>query len=409
MTAHPQSPALSRVQRGDLCSGCGACAAIAGPKIAMKMVAPGFLRPEQTAPLDDGEERLVGSVCPGLTQTVDAAGRTDDALWGPYLSVEAGHATDPAVRHAGSSGGVLTAMLVHLLGKGIVDGVVQVRASASDPVGNDVTLSRSAAEVITAAGSRYAPSAPLAGLSELPGDGQRFAFVGKPCDAAALREWSRKDPSVAARFPVILSFFCAGVPSRRGAMNVLARMGADPETLTAFRYRGNGWPGRATATQADGSEVSMSYHDSWGGVLSRHVQHRCKICADGTGAAADLVCADAWECDADGYPLFEEREGTSLVMARTPLGRELLAAAKADGTLETAAFGIEGLAAIQPGQRERRRALAARLFALMLIGRPVPRYRGLSILAAARQNSAARLARNFAGTLRRGILRRPAG
>jgi coenzyme F420 hydrogenase subunit beta len=37
----------------------------------------------------------------------------------------------------------------------------------------------------------------------------------------------------------------------------------------------------------------MSYADSWGGILSRHVQFRCKICPDGTGGFADVVCADA--------------------------------------------------------------------------------------------------------------------
>ena len=49
------------------------------------------------------------------------------------------------------------------------------------------------------------------------------------------------------------------------------------------------------ATLRDGSERSTSYHESWGNILSKHVQHRCKVWADGTGVAADLVCADAWE------------------------------------------------------------------------------------------------------------------
>src|SRR3712207_7050821 len=38
---------------------------------------------------------------------------------------------------------------------------------------------------------------------------------------------------------------------------------------------------------------------------------RCKICPDGTGEFADIVCADAWY-GKDGYPDFAEREGRSL-------------------------------------------------------------------------------------------------
>ena len=147
----------------------------------------------------------------------------------------------------------------------------------------------------------------------------------------------------------------------------------------------------------------MTYHESWGGILSRHVQHRCKICADGTGTAADIVCADAWESDAKGYPLFTEAPGVSLIVARTPLGEALIAGAKAAGRIETAPFAIDRLAAIQPGQRERRRALWARLAALRLTGRPVPRYEGLQIAAAARQNPLGRNLRNFLGTLRRSL------
>ena len=145
----------------------------------------------------------------------------------------------------------------------------------------------------------------------------------------------------------------------------------------------------------------MSYHDSWGGILSKHVQQRCKICADGTGVAADIVCADAWESDAAGYPLFTEAPGVSLIVARTALGADLIAAARAAGRIETEAFDVARLSAIQPGQRERRRALLARLLALRLAGRPVPDYQGLHLWAAARQNPLMRNLKNFLGMLRR--------
>ena len=396
-----RSPALARVARGRLCAGCGGCALVAPESVAMEMRAPGFLRPVQSAPLSAAEEARIARICPGLGQTVTAGKRRDDPLWGPFLEMRTGHATDEGLRHVASSGGALSAVLVHLVETGAVEGVVQTAAAAAVPVANATVLSRTPGEIAAASGSRYAPSAPLAGLEAHLAAGRPLAFVGKPCDVAALRALAAEDARVDAVFPVMLSFFCAGVPAQAGAEAVLGALGVAPDEVAAFRYRGHGWPGRATARLADGAERSMSYHDSWGGILSKHVQHRCKICADGTGAAADLVCADAWEVDERGYPLFEERPGISLLVARTEAGARLMAGAEAAGRIATGPFDAAGLAAIQPGQRERRRALLARLLGLRVTARPVPRYRGLNLLAAARQNPPGRNLKNFLGMVRR--------
>jgi coenzyme F420 hydrogenase subunit beta len=405
MTLSPNVPArsLSLVKQGNLCAGCGACAGLFPQSVAMQTEAPGYLRPVQHGYLSSADDALIAAICPGLGQVVEPAGRQDPVLWGPYVSMQTGWANDHALRHAGASGGGLSAILAGLLAQGHVDAIAQTQAAPDLAIGNISVIATDLDGITQAAGSRYAPSAPLDNLRALQADGRRFAFVGKPCDAAALRALIEVEPDFSRVFPVILSFFCAGVPSHAGGRAVLKALGTTEAETKSFRYRGNGWPGKATATLHDGSERSMSYHDSWGKILSKHVQHRCKICADGTGVAADIVCADAWESDAEGYPVFAEAEGISLIVARTTKGAELLAQVKAAGHVETTPFDPESLAAIQPGQRERRRALLARLWALKLVGRPVPRYKGLQIWAAARQNPLGRNAKNFLGMLRRAL------
>lgn len=397
------SQALSVVNRGDLCAGCGGCAAMFPHALAMGMEEPGFLRPRQISALPVGADEAIAAVCPGLGVTVEAGSRTDDTMWGPYRRAWTGWSMDASQRHRGASGGALTAVLTHLLRSGVVQAVVQNAPDPNDPMGNRTVLSADPATFGTTAGSRYAPSAPLDALPDILADGRRVAFVGKPCDAAALAAIRSRDPVVARAVPVILSFFCAGVPSARGARGILTALDVAETEVTVFRYRGNGWPGQATATLADGSRRSMSYHDSWGGILSRHVQHRCKICADGSGMAADLVCADAWDVDEKGYPLFEEREGVSLVLARTVLGEQIAEGARAAGRLDLAPFDMARLMDIQPGQRERRRALVARLTALRVLGRPIPAYRGLHLATLSRQLGLLKTVRNFLGMLRRGL------
>lgn len=369
----------------------------------MRMTDPGFLRPVQVAPLPVGADEAIAATCPGLGQTVTAQGRQDDPLWGPWRSVWTGWSTDEEQRFKGASGGALTALLTHLLRAGVVEAVVQNAPDPENPVGNRTVLTDDPAAFAVTAGSRYAPSAPLDMLPDILADGRRVAFVGKPCDAAALAAMRARDPAIARTIPVIVSFFCGGIPSETGAKEVLSALGVTPDQLESFRYRGKGWPGRATATLKDGSSADMTYHASWGGILSKHVQHRCKICADGTGMAADLVCADAWDVDARGYPTFDERPGESLVLARTSLGEQIAQGAEAAGRLTLKSFDMGTLAAIQPGQRNRRRALRARLAALRILRKPVPVYRGLHLRAASRQNDVRTNLRNFLGTLRRAL------
>lgn len=395
------SHSLTRVEKGNLCSGCGGCAFIARGSIEMQMISPGFLRPVQNAPLNKEQDERIARVCPGLGQSVKPGGRNDHVLWGPYLGMYTGFSTDPDLRYTASSGGALSAILVHLLQEGKVDGVVQTGAATSPPYANVPVVSQTSEEVLKAAGSRYAPSSPLSHLAEYLDSGRRYAFVAKPCDVAALRELSDEDPRISKTFPYVISFFCAGVPSQAGAERVLEKLGAEAADTVAFRYRGNGWPGRAVATISDGNCLSMTYHESWGGILSDHVQHRCKICADGTGTAADIVCADAWHCDKKGYPLFEERDGISLIVTRTDIGAQLLDDALSAGRVSAEPFDPAGLAKMQPGQSRRRQALIARLAGLRLLARPIPRYKGLRLIGAARQASLPWLIRNFLGMVRR--------
>lgn len=364
----------------------------------------GYIRPVQSAALAPHKDRAIAAICPGLGQTVAASGAVFDPLWGPMSEIGTAWASDPATRFEGASGGGLTAVALHLLASGRVRGILQVTADPGNPVANVTRISRSAEEVLAAAGSRYAPSAPLALLAELGPEAGPLAFIAKPCDAAALRAMQAKDSRLQDLFPIVLSFFCAGVPSLKGARRVVDALGVAPGDLAEFRYRGRGWPGRATATDRSGTARSMTYTESWGSILSAHVQHRCKICADGTGKAADLVFADAWESDEDGYPLFEEQDGISLVLARTEFGRALLADCRSAGVLKSGPFDVAALAAIQPGQSGRRQRLLARLAALRLLGRPVPAYLGMGLRAAARTGSRKAQLRDFFGMIRR-ILR----
>jgi coenzyme F420 hydrogenase subunit beta len=394
---------LQRVTRADTCTGCGLCAAVS-PGIRMASAGPGWSRPEQIGKVSAIEDAAIAAACPALV--VDERDNPHDPaepLWGPQLFTGVGHATDPVMRHTASSGGMISGLLAHALATGLVDFVVQVRADPDQPTGNITSISTSAGDILAAAGSRYARSSPLAGLNDWLARPGRFAFVGKPCDVAALRARAKADPALAARVPLMLAFFCAGIPSDRAVGRILDHFAVSRDDVAAFRFRGDGWPGFATATLKDGSTRRMTYNDSWGQILSKEIQFRCKICADAVGAAADVACADAWYGDDRGYPSFEETDGRSLVMARTPAGLALLDTARAAGAVATESVPVADIIRMQPHQARRKRQVLSRLFAMRVVGRPVPRYLGLGVGDAARGEPFMNQLKSFAGLVRRFI------
>jgi len=261
----------------------------------------------------------------------------------------------------------------------VVDGVIQIQASQTDPLENVATISRSRQNVIASSGSRYAPASPGEALKWVAMSTEKYLFIGKPCDVAAVRQMQQHNPRLKENIPYIVSFMCAGTPSLQGTEQVLDKLEVEREDVTAFRYRGDGWPGLTKATLKNGDERTMTYNDSWGKVLNRHLQTRCKICPDGIGEFADIVCADGWEGDEKGYPSFEEREGNSLILVRTAKGRELFRNAEAAGVVKAEAFDTGSIFAIQPFQYYRRTTILPRLLAMKLLMLKTPSYKGFEL------------------------------
>jgi coenzyme F420 hydrogenase subunit beta len=395
------SPALKRVLDANCCIGCGLCASLAPEAISMTMAETGYLRPVQTADVSSTVNASIMQHCPGIS--IDAAATTieNDVLWGPIVSSRTGHATDITLRKHASSGGVISALATHLVESKAVDFVVQVTASETSPIDNVTVRNINAETIYEAAGSRYAPSAPLEKLFEYLSQPGKFALVGKPCDIAALRSLAKVDTRIDKKIPYMISFFCAGIPSRKASLRIVNELGFQESQLKKFSYRGDGWPGFATAETNDGRSAKMTYAKSWGNILSPQVQFRCKICPDGSGGQADIVCGDAWESDERGYPTFTEIDGRSLLITRTHRGEELVQMAVAQNVIAASDLPVSQIALMQPFQARRKRQVPSRLMAMRLSGFVPPRYRGMQLGKAALAAGLIENIRGFWGTFRR--------
>ncbi len=365
---------VAEVVRSGNCTGCGACCLL-DPGLEMRLDARGYARPARVGPEAPGAgSESFSRVCPGLVvEAPDSSAAERHPDLGPVIASWQAWAVDPEIRFRGSSGGTITALAAWLVESGQVSQVVTAARDAADPRRTVSVTLRTPSEVVGSAGSRYAPVSNAARAVLGRAD---VAFIGKPCEVAAVRALARETGLEA---PLLISFFCAGTPSQSATDGLVAEL-ADESAVVDLWYRGHGWPGNFTVTLADGGTVARGYDDSWGSELGPTIQWRCKVCPDGVGEAADIVAADYWHADADGYPVFTEGDGVSALLTRTERGHEVVQRALTAGVLEGHDLDLGALAGVQPLQVDRRRTLLARTIGARLAGRRVPRYRGYHLL-----------------------------
>ena len=348
------------------CSGCGLCHTMFGCEL--KEDKKGF------PTVVNGNPAELKHICPVFYY--EGAAKHD--VWGRVKKALIGYSSDADVRFKAASGGALTELCVYLLESRKVTGIIHTTYDPADQTKTIACVSNTADEVRSRCGSRYSISVPLYDLQELMRDGETYAFVGKPCDVMALRRGIEVDPSLGERIPYLLSFFCAGEPSVNAQNDLLAAIGTNREKFDEITYRGNGWPGYTTVTEKVGNVLKMEYKNAWGKHLGRDIRNLCRFCLDGTGDAADIVCADFWYLGADGTPDFSEHEGRNIIIARTERGVEML-----DGAVDSQSLTIEDdftpkvdteLKLYQPAQYKRKGTMGSMIRAMRLCRRKPPKY-----------------------------------
>ncbi|WP_319562193.1 Coenzyme F420 hydrogenase/dehydrogenase, beta subunit C-terminal domain [Marispirochaeta sp.] len=390
-----------------LCIGCGACKSVLRNDSIQLVNYPSIgLRPIIKKPLTSEENELTLAVCPGikvvarLNKLESRDQQKNNSVAGRFESIWIGHASEPEVRYRGSSGGVLTALSLYCLEKKGFDYIAHTKMNQKQPWMNKSTLSASRNDILKACGSRYSPSSPCDILNDIISKDGSFVFVGKPCDIAAVRMFSAREPELEKKIGMILTFFCAGTPSSAAVENLGKGFVGDKfKEISELHFRGNGWPGSFRMRIGNGKEIKyLSYEESWS-QLQRSRSLRCHLCADGMGDLADIACGDAWHLyENDNNP------GLSIIIARTERGRELIEAAQKDGYVTIKPVDKSAISAAQGkknGIVNRRRAVWGRLAVFSIMGIPRTRYIGFPLFKAWLGLSILSKIKSIVGTLRR--------
>ncbi len=374
------------------CTGCGLCGSERGIH---------FTNDEQGFPqamISAEDVKLCKRICPASGCLWELQ---KGEIWGDYKKVFLGWSQDEEIRKKASSGGTITTLCIYLLEHGGIDGIIHTRKSKRIPYATETVISKNREDILKGMGSRYSISSPLLNIRQIP-KGKRYCFVGKPCDVYALRSLMQIDNSIADLIPISISFFCAGMPSVNAQRKLLEKLECSEADCYDLQYRGNGWPGYATAIHSDGKQKSITYAESWGSILGRNVRYCCRFCLDGVGTFADIACGDAWYLK-NGQPDFTEADGRNVIFARSEIGYSIILDADEKKYLhiEDYANGIDELKMIQPYQYDRKSTMNAMLMAAKLCGRPIPYYPIHILKNYASYANIKTKGKRFVGTLRR--------
>jgi coenzyme F420 hydrogenase subunit beta len=396
---------INKILRTNLCAGCGLCQNIV-KNTSVLLNEQGFYRPNgNIQKLTKEEVNILSKSCPAVIVKKDKnRAIINDSLWGDIFSCIVGYSSDEIIRSEASSGGAISAFLVYLLESKKVDAVLHIGVSEKQPHINELKISTSRQDVISNSNSRYSPSAPLIDILNNIKDFNNYAFVGKPCDVAALRQYSQFNTEIKSKIKYYIAFFCAGVPSVNATKDIVNAMDIELNDVKQLYYRKDGWPGFFKIVDKKGNVNKLSYSLTWMKLLSPKIQFRCKVCADGIGHLSDIVCADAWESfDNKGFPTFKNAPGKSLIISRTIEGESLLQELLINDYLieERKITNFREIDKMQPGQWNKKVYYLPRSLALLLKKGVRTKFNIDFYMRASRNSSIIQFFKNFYGTLKR--------
>lgn len=398
---------MEQVVSWRLCVGCGSCYYICPEKkIEVRDIYSDGIRP---VPKDihcgDCQDCL--KVCPGLS-SIHCLDQPEDFIqdlqkgFGPILELWEGYASDPAIRHCGSSGGAATALALYCIEKEGMDGVLHIAAKQGIPWKNETVISHTRGELLSRTGSRYAPASPCDGLDMIENAANPCIFIGKPCDVVGLRKAALLRSGLRDNLGLVIGIFCAGSPSTKGTLDLLAHHGLKNVDVEKISYRGMGWPGDFSVKVKEKYEPlkKISYKESWS-FLQHYRPYRCHLCPDGTSEFADISCGDPWYRD-----IKKGEQGYSLVLVRTEKGRKILQGAVESGYLQLEKSDPKILEDSQRSLLSKRYAIWGRLIAFKAFGIPTPGLEGFSLLNNWLRLNALDKARSIFGTMNRIVKRK---
>jgi coenzyme F420 hydrogenase subunit beta len=369
------------VVENDLCTGCGTCAAVCPNRaIDMKMDTKKYIYLPTVVKEKCSNCGNCLRVCPGhevdfrdLNMKIfgkHPSRGSQDLLLGNHSRSYVGYSCDHNIRYSSGSGGLITQLLLFAMEEGMIDGALVTGMKQKQPLEVRPFIARTPKELTDSARSKYCPVPANVALEEILREEGKYAVVGLPCHIHGLRKAEQSSKKLRDRIVLRLGVFCSHTDSLLETEYLLYRLGVRVEDVAKIDYRGKGWPGMLSIGLKSGGSIDVPFHD-W---IKIHAYclfspSRCLLCCDHCAELADISFADAW------LPEFvSDNVGTSIAVARSAVGSEILHRAELKGKIDLREIEDIRVAESQKMMRFKKNSIVVRFLLYRALRKKLPTY-----------------------------------
>lgn len=334
---------LAHIVDGGLCHRCGSCVGIC-PTGVLGLDSEEYPTVQKLQACTDCD--LCVKVCPGDEfDVVDAFKKRFGSDYdftnthGEFIEGLVAHSSDPMIQERSTSGGLVTAILLHLIDKGEIDGAVVI---ASDPThiwkGRPI-VARNRESILDAMKSKYAITPTNAAFAEIRTIPGRYALVGLPCQIHGYIKAAELDPRLKERVVLTIGLFCHAAIEHEAFRVIWNSLGQLGTRAVKYISRVGKHPGTPHIELDDGTQHPVYFGRKRGYrpssieminiVYRLYTPTRCMTCFDASAEFADIAVGDPWMAppspDVDWY------KGWSFAMVRSEKAKTVCAELLAEG------------------------------------------------------------------------------
>ena len=367
---------LKKVMNSHLCNRCGSCVGLSEGKIIFTDKT-GKYKPVIKDKLSDHQIDRIWNACSGkefdfpkYNNKFFSESINFNSYLGSYNNIYIAHATDETVRRSGASGGILSAILIYLLEKGLVNGVISLRMSKKEPWLTEPFIATNKEEVLEGAQSKYIISSVNEILNVSSSFKGKLAYVGIPGQVQSIRKLQATDDPSVKNIEYILGPFYGNTLHFSSIKSFLkSYKEKDYTKITKLYFRYGEWPGNMRVELNSGRIIELKkFHANY--LIPFHILRNSLYCTDLSNEFTDISGGDAWA------PTYEERgKGFSMMISRSTKGQEIIDEMTKEGRIEIS--NIEEEKAIEMhshGYDLKKRGTFIRIKFRKLLGKSTPNY-----------------------------------
>lgn len=216
---------------------------------------------------------------------------------GNHITCRIGYAKDEKIRKNSASGGMVTALLCHLIRTNQIDGAWVTKSEiVNGKLGYKTFVATTEEEIKDCSSSIYMYMPLLNHINDILQFDGKLAVVLLPCQMKALSYIIEKRPEIKKKIALKICLYCSGVHSKSATLIPLEKKKLSLDDAVRIYYRRGHWRGLTTIKYGNGQEKTIPY--SWTICAYKNayffIKEACLICQDHFGESSDISFGDVW-------------------------------------------------------------------------------------------------------------------